>query len=359
MKRSSGVLMHISSLWGEYGCGCFDDNAKKFVDFLSNCKFNYWQVLPFCMVDDCNSPYKSYSAFGGNPYFISLDELVKKGYLTRAEVAAQKQAEPYSCEFDKLRETRIELLKLAASRVTDRREVEEYIEKSPYIGQFARFMAIKDANKESPWTEWAVEKYDENVLFAWKFIQYEFFRQWSEIKKYANQKGIKIIGDMPIYVAYDSADVWANKEMFLLDEDNKVIPLLEAQLKEVRKSIDNVMKAIEAGIITRSTKAKLEELEAEEEQIEFNILKEQTSTPKLTKEQILFALDKFRKLDLTIEANKERLIDSLVKCIILYDDKLVITFNFKNEPVTVPTSDELEAIEGSSDIEAFASPTKN
>ena len=118
------------------------------------------------------------------------------------------------------------------------------------------------------------------------------------------------------------------------------------------------MKAIEAGIITRSTKAKIEKLEAEEEQIELNILKGQTNTPKLTKEQILFALDKFRKLDLTIEANKERLIDRLVKCIILYDDKLVITFDFKNEPVTVPTSDELEAIEGSSDIEAFASPAQ-
>ena len=128
------------------------------------------------------------------------------------------------------------------------------------------------------------------------------------------------------------------------------IPLLEAQLKEVRKSIGNVMKAIEAGIITRSTKAKLEELEAEEEQIQLNILKEQTSTPKLSKEQILFALDKFRKLDLTIEANKERLIDSLVKCIILYDDKLVMTFNFKNEPVTVPTSEKFDAIEKSSDM---------
>jgi hypothetical protein len=89
-----------------------------------------------------------------------------------------------------------------------------------------------------------------------------------------------------------------------------------------------------------------------------NILKEQSSSPKLTKEQILFALDKFRKLDLTIEANKERLIDSLVKCVLLYDDKLVITFNFKNEPVTVPTSEEFDAIEKSSDIEAFASPKK-
>ena len=156
----------------------------------------------------------------------------------------------------------------------------------------------------------------------------------------------------------EALDKIADKIVALLDEDNKVIPLLEAQLKEIRKSIDNVMKAIEAGIITRSTKAKLEELETQEEQIELNFLKEQTSTPKLTKEQILFALDKFRKLDLTIEANKERLIDSLVKCVLLYDDKLVITFNFKNEPVTVPTSEEFDAIEKSSDIEAFASPTK-
>ena len=154
----------------------------------------------------------------------------------------------------------------------------------------------------------------------------------------------------------EALDRIADEIVALLDEDNKVIPLLEARRKEVRKSIDNVMKAIEAGIITRSTKAKLEQLEAEEEQIELNILKERTSTPKLTKEQILFALDKFCKLDLTIEANKERLIDSLVKCVLLYDDKLVITFNFKNEPVTVPTSEEFDAIEKSSDIEAFASP---
>ena len=131
---------------------------------------------------------------------------------------------------------------------------------------------------------------------------------------------------------------------------------MKLSLRKFASLSTNVTKAIETGIITRSTKAKLEQLEAEEEQIELNILKEKTSSPKLTKEQILFALDKLRKLDLTIEANKERLIDSLVKCVLLYDDKLVITFNFKNEPVTVPTSDELEVIEGGSDIEAFASP---
>lgn len=120
--------------------------------------------------------------------------------------------------------------------------------------------------------------------------------------------------------------------------------------------IISVMKAIEAGIITRSNKAKLEELEADEERIELNILKEKTSSPKLTKEQILFVLGKFCKLNLTIRADKERLIDSLVTCVLLYDNKLVITLNYKNEPVTVPTSDELDAIEKSSDIEAFASP---
>ena len=132
---------------------------------------------------------------------------------------------------------------------------------------------------------------------------------------------------------------------------------LEAKLEAlVQREIENLEDALAA--LDELIQAKLEELETEEEQIELNILKEQTSAPKLTKEQILFALDKFRKLDLTIEVNKERLIDSLVKCVLLYDDKLVITFNFKNEPVTVPTSEEFDAIEKSSDTRAFASPKK-
>ena len=173
-------------------------------------------------------------------------------------------------------------------------------------------------------------------------------KEW--IEELVLNKVIKVLFDD------EALDKIADEIVALLDEDNKVIPLLEAQLKEVRKSIDNVMKAIEAGIITRSTKAKLEELEAEEEQIQLNILKEQTSSPKLTKEQILFVLDEFCKLDLTLERNRERLIDSLVKCVLLYDNKLVITFNFKNEPVTVPTREEFDAIEKSSETRAFASP---
>ncbi len=220
MKRSSGVLMHISSLWGKYGCGCFDESAREFIDFLADCGFSYWQVLPFCMVDECNSPYKSYSAFGGNPYFISLDGLVEKGLLTKDEVSKQIQKKPFGCEFDRLRDTRLDVLKLAASRVIDKTEIKAFIEGSPYLEKLSRFMAIKEANSDAQWRDWTTDKYDDDVLFAWQFIQYEFFTQWQEIKTYANSKGIKIIGDMPIYVAYDSADVWGNRENFLLDDNN-------------------------------------------------------------------------------------------------------------------------------------------
>ena len=98
MNRASGVLMHISSLFGDYSTGSFGDSAKYFIDFLSECKFGYWQVLPFCMVDECNSPYKSYSAFGGNPYFIDLEILHKKGLVTKEELEINKQKSPYGCE---------------------------------------------------------------------------------------------------------------------------------------------------------------------------------------------------------------------------------------------------------------------
>ena len=221
MERSSGVLMHISSLHGDYSIGSFGYEAKEFVDFLNDAGFKWWQVLPFCMVDECNSPYKSYSAFGGNPYFVDLRKLFEKGLLTREELDSCRQEQPYSCEFVRLYHTRFDTLMKASKRVTNRSEIEEFIEKHKYIKQFCEFMALKSANNMKLWTEW--DKFDTNpdVLFMWKFIQYEFFMQWAEIKIYANSKGIKIIGDIPIYVSYDSADVWANKDMFLLDARNR------------------------------------------------------------------------------------------------------------------------------------------
>ncbi len=220
MERKSGVLMHISSLFGDYSCGSFGDEAKYFIDFLKECGFSYWQVLPFCLVDECNSPYKSYSSFGGNPYFVDLKKLKEKGLVTEEELKAHLQQTPYSCEFVRLYHTRLELLKEAAKRADNKAEIEKFISENPYLESFCRFMSLKAENNETPWYEWKDEKVDEEIFFMWKFIQFEFFMQWSEIKAYANEKGIKIIGDIPIYVSLDSADVWSNRELFLLDNEN-------------------------------------------------------------------------------------------------------------------------------------------
>lgn len=222
MKRASGILMHISSLWGEYSCGSFGPEAMEFIDFLKKCGFTWWQVLPFCMVDECNSPYKSYSAFGGNPYFVDLGILNQKGFVTDNELLDAKQSNSYSCEYQKLASQRIPLLKKAAKRAVGtqtEKSVCEFIKNHSHIASFCEFMVLKEANDNKCWNEWTQTEIDKEELFAWQFIQYEFFSQWQKIKSYANKNGISIMGDIPIYVSYDSADVWANKELFQLDDD--------------------------------------------------------------------------------------------------------------------------------------------
>lgn len=213
--------MHVSSLPGDYSIGSFGKNAKEFIDFLKGMGFTYWQVLPFGLVDACNSPYQSYSAFGGNPYFVDLESLRDEGLITNEELESQKQQTPYSAEYVRLYHTRVGILEKAAERAKNRAEIEQYIEANPYLAAFCKFMALKAANDQAPWFAWENENYDEKVLFTWKFIQYKFFTQWAEIKRYANERGVKIIGDVPIYVSLDSADVWSNKELFALDEENK------------------------------------------------------------------------------------------------------------------------------------------
>ena len=217
MQRRSGVLMHISSLFGEFSCGGFGAAAKYFADMLADCGFSYWQTLPFCMTDEYNSPYKSYSSFSGNPFFVDLEVLRDKGLLTDAELDSARQRSPWLCEFDRLKRERFELLKKAALRVRDRTEADKFVEDRPQIDAFCRFMALKEANGGAPWQEWTVDTIDTDVLFAWKFIQYEFFEQWKKIKEYVNSRGIKLVGDIPIYVASDSADVWCDRELFQLD----------------------------------------------------------------------------------------------------------------------------------------------
>lgn len=224
MERKSGVLMHVSTLWGEYSCGSFGKAAKEFVDFLSASGFSYWQVLPFGLVDECNSPYKSYSTFGGNPYFVDLEILFEKGLLTADELNSAKQSTPYYCEFDKLTANRVELLIKASKRVDEenRKKINGFIDENRHLKDFCLFMALKTANDNKEWTEWDKTDCDEEILFGWRFIQYEFFTQWQKIKEYANSKGIGIIGDIPIYVSFDSSDVYFNKHLFLMNDENKL-----------------------------------------------------------------------------------------------------------------------------------------
>ncbi len=221
--RSSGVLMHISSLYGDYSVGSFGKEALEFVDFLSKGGFTYWQVLPFCMTDECNSPYKSLSSFGANPMFIDLPTLYTDGLITKDELEAAKQKSPYLCEYARLSCERLPLLRKAAERADGalKAKIADFIAKNPPLAEAALFLALREANGGALWSDWKISMPEEKELFFWQFIQYEFSTQWAAIKAYANNKGIKIIGDIPIYVALDSADVWASPEQFLLDKEHR------------------------------------------------------------------------------------------------------------------------------------------
>lgn len=232
-KRGAGVLMHISSLPSEYGIGVFDKNCFDFVDALSEMKFGYWQVLPFNPVDDSNSPYCSSSAFAGNYLFINPQSLCDMGLCTQAEVDENKyKGTPYTADYDFAKEKRMTLLKSAFLKIDSdlAEKIVKFTEENEWLTDFSLYMALKEENDFAPWWKWGEEysrydlfcekhryDYEEKSAF-WKFVQYLFFMQWEEIKSYANEKGVAIIGDMPIYVALDSADVWANTEQFLINE---------------------------------------------------------------------------------------------------------------------------------------------
>ena len=234
--RTSGILMHISSLPSPYGIGTMGKEARKFVDFLDKAGQTYWQILPICPTSYGDSPYQSFSSFAGNPYFIDLDYLCKDKLLTKKECLSYEWGNnPEFVEYGTLYESRFPLLKKAYQRFKKALpdDFAGFCEKnSDWLEDYALFMALKDANGGIAWFEWdrdlkvrkpeaiaaAKEELAEDVEF-WKMLQYLFFKQWTELKAYANEKGIQIIGDVPIYVAGDSADVWANPGQFYLDEN--------------------------------------------------------------------------------------------------------------------------------------------
>ncbi|MDO4460506.1 MAG: 4-alpha-glucanotransferase [Clostridia bacterium] len=237
-KRSSGVLMHISSLPGDYGIGSFGKDAKNFIDLLSEAGCTWWQVLPFGPTDIYNSPYASISAFAGNPNFIDLEGLKDEGLLTEEELLDQKYANPYTAAFEFLNIKRIPVLYKAFTRIDDeyREKVKAFAEDNKFwLPDYALYMILKEANLGDEWFDWKDEKvklhdeetvaalmveHEETILFM-EFIQYVFYKQWAEVKSYANEKNVKIIGDLPMYVARQSSDVWSNRNLFDLAEDGE------------------------------------------------------------------------------------------------------------------------------------------
>ena len=218
MKRRSGILAHISSLPGDYSIGSIGEAARRFVDVIAEAGFSLWQILPLSMTDECASPYKSPASFGANPYLIDLPELYEEGLITKSELVEAAQVTEGRAELSRIAEERITLLRRAAERVIDRSEIIAYIDERPELSRAAYFLALRATNGGKPWQEWESFVCEIDELFFWQFVQFKFYTQWYRLKAYANSRGVSIIGDLPIYVAPDSADVWAEPEQFLLDE---------------------------------------------------------------------------------------------------------------------------------------------
>ncbi|MBQ6334737.1 MAG: 4-alpha-glucanotransferase [Erysipelotrichaceae bacterium] len=236
--RSAGILLPISSLPSNYGIGTLGKEAYRFVDFLVKARQSYWQVLPIGPTSYGDSPYQSFSSFAGNPYFIDLDLLCEDGLLDKKDLKGLKPKDPVNIDYGFLYETRYKVLAKAYENAKGKfnKEINEFKnENASWLHDYALFMALKKHFAMASWLEWPDEKiksYDEQAIREYsellkddisfyEFMQYLFFKQFKKLKSYANEKGIKIIGDLPIYVAMDSADVWSDSKQFQLKENTK------------------------------------------------------------------------------------------------------------------------------------------
>ena len=226
--RGSGILLPIFSLPSPYGIGTMGSEAKRFVDFLEKAGQTYWQILPVGQTSYGDSPYQSFSVHAGNPYFIDLDYLQEDGLLERYEYRYGFWGEKVdSIDYALLYKKRYDVLKAAFERFDQSEEAfQDFLKKEEeWILDYGLFMSLKMAHDGKGWYEWseelklrkeealneAKEAYKDQIMF-WAFLQYEFYKQWNDLRSYANERGIKIIGDIPIYVAYDSVDVWCHPE---------------------------------------------------------------------------------------------------------------------------------------------------
>ncbi len=231
--RKSGILMHITSLPGPYGVGTLGKSAYAFLEFLHKSGQQSWQMLPLTPTGYGDSPYQSCSAYAGNPYLIDLDTLVRQHLLTKEELLGVDWGEDEShVDFGKLYNGRTPILKLAYSRFRNDRALNAFIKKNAsWLEDFALYMALKETHGYAPWFQWEekLKFRDPETLEEQKqlleepmrfycFVQYMFYRQWNALRKKAGEYGIELIGDVPIYVPYDSVEVWKDPQLFRLDE---------------------------------------------------------------------------------------------------------------------------------------------
>ena len=274
-ERNAGILMPVSSLPSPYGIGTFGKDAYDFVTFVKECNHKYWQGLPLGPTTYGDSPYQSYSAFAGNPYFVDLDMLIEAGFLLKSEVISRDWGDgivPVNVSeddavngrfgtyrdgnigderyvsYEKIYNNRFDILRIAYNRFKVAcaeskktlakglplyKQFDNFVkDNADWLEDYALFMALKSHFNNVSWGEWetdikfrkpeAMSRYEEQLsddIGYWKFIQFEFYLQWNALKQYANSNGIEIIGDIPIYMGYDSVDVWANQGEFQLDEN--------------------------------------------------------------------------------------------------------------------------------------------
>lgn len=237
--RSSGILLHPTSLPGRFGIGDLGLEAYRFIDFLADSKQQYWQILPLGPTGVGNSPYMSFAAMAGNPLLISPEKLRDEGFLNHEDLEGLPEFSPDKVDYELAAKTKIPLLQKACENFKTRtsefqqKEFTGFCESKAYwLDDYALFMTFLNMHEGASWHTWEPElakrdlatldrlgrQLNAEIIFH-KFVQYEFFRQWSDLKRYANMRGIQIIGDIPIYVAHNSADVWANPQFFYLDEE--------------------------------------------------------------------------------------------------------------------------------------------
>ena len=235
--RGAGILLSVTSLPSEYGIGTLGEEAYNFVDLLVDLRQRYWQVLPLGPTSFGDSPYQSFSAFAGNPYLIDLNDLIRDQLLTKAEVKEYNWgSDEHDIDYAIIFENRFSVLQKAFGRF-DVKSKEFTVfceEQKEWLDDYSFFMALKTFSDNKEWLLWepglrdrdpkTMDEYRQKLskeISFWKFCQYKFYEQWNRLHKYANSRGIQIIGDIPLYLALDSADVWANREDFLLGADGR------------------------------------------------------------------------------------------------------------------------------------------